>query len=109
LHICGNIRRILSGIATLGCEMVDVDSMVPLDEARREIGQNVALAGNLDPVKMLRDGAPETITAALIECRRQAGTRYIVAAGCEVPRDTPEGNVRAMTVFSSAGQPSRLY
>ena len=35
LHICGNIRRILPGIATLGCDMVDIDWMVPMEQARR--------------------------------------------------------------------------
>ena len=39
LHICGNIRRILPGVGGLGCDMVDIDSMVPLDQARREMGQ----------------------------------------------------------------------
>jgi MtaA/CmuA family methyltransferase len=100
LHICGNIRRILAGVGSLGCDMVDIDSMVPLEQARREMGAKVVLAGNLDPVKTLRNGTPEGITAALAECHRQAGPRYIVAAGCEVPRDTPEANVRAMTVYA---------
>jgi MtaA/CmuA family methyltransferase len=100
LHICGNIGRILPGVGGLGCEMVDIDSMVPLDQARREMGPNVALAGNLNPVKTLRDGTPETVAASLAECHRQAGERYIVAAGCEVPRDTPAANVRAMTAYA---------
>ena len=100
LHICGNIRRILPGIGSLGCEMVDIDSMVPLDQARREMGPTAVLAGNLDPVKTLRNGTPESITAAMAECHRQAGPRYIVAAGCEVPRDTPEANVLALTNYA---------
>jgi MtaA/CmuA family methyltransferase len=100
LHICGNIRRILPGVGTLGCDMVDIDSMVPLDQARREMGEKVVLAGNLDPVKTIRNGTPETITAAIAECHRQAGSRYIVGAGCEVPRDTPEANVRALTEYA---------
>ena len=102
LHICGNIRRILPGVGSLGCDMVDIDSMVPLDEARREMGANAVLAGNLDPVKMLRNGTPEAITTALAECHRQAGPRYIVAAGCEVPRDTPEANVRALAGYAKS-------
>ena len=59
LHICGNIRRILPGIGSLGCEMVDIDSMVPLEQARREMGPAAVLAGNIDPVKTLRNGTPE--------------------------------------------------
>jgi MtaA/CmuA family methyltransferase len=100
LHICGNIRRILPGVGRLGCDMVDIDSMVPLDQARREMGERVTLAGNLDPVKSLRNSSPDAITSAIAECHRQAGQRYIVGAGCEVPRDTPEANVRAMTKYA---------
>jgi MtaA/CmuA family methyltransferase len=102
LHICGNIRRILPGVGSLGCEMVDVDSMVPLDQARQAVGPQVALAGNIDPVKTLRNGTPESVAAAIAECHRQASGRYIVGAGCEVPRDTPEANVRALTNYARA-------
>ena len=65
LHICGNIRRILPGVGSLGCEMVDIDSMVPLDQARQEMGPAGRLAGNIDPVKTLRNGTPEAIAAAI--------------------------------------------
>ena len=106
LHICGNIRRILPGVGRLGCEMVDIDSMVPLAQARQEMGPNVALAGNIDPVKTLRNGTPESITAAIAECHRQAGRRYIVGAGCEVPRDTPEANLRALTAYARSHKPT---
>jgi MtaA/CmuA family methyltransferase len=100
LHVCGNIRRILGGIGSLGCEIVDIDSMVPLGQARQEMGPDVALLGNIDPVKTLRNGTPEGIAAAVAECHRQAGLRYIVGAGCEVPRDTPEANVLALTTYA---------
>jgi uroporphyrinogen-III decarboxylase len=100
LHICGNIRRILPGIGSLGCEMVDIDSMVPLAQARQEIGPAAVLAGNIDPVKMLRNGTPDEIAAAVAECHRQAGPRYIVGAGCEVPRDTPEANLRTLRDYA---------
>jgi MtaA/CmuA family methyltransferase len=105
LHICGNIRRILPGVGSLGCEMIDIDSMVPLEQARREMGPGVVLAGNIDPVKTLRGGTPESVAAAIAECHRQAGPRYIVGAGCEVPRDTPEGNVAALRDYARSHQP----
>ena len=108
LHICGNIRRILPGIGSLGCEMVDIDSMVPLAQARQEMGPEVVLAGNIDPVKTLRNGTPESITAAIAECHRQAGPRYIVGAGCEVPRDTPESATSLWDVTSSGLTPGHI-
>ena len=105
LHICGNINRILAGVGSLGCDMVDIDSMVPLARARQEMGPQAALAGNLDPVKTLRNGTPESVAEAVAECHRQAGARYIVAAGCEVPRDTPETNLRAMCQYARSATP----
>lgn len=96
LHICGNIGRILGGIGRLGCDMIDVDSQVPLAAVRTAVGSGPALAGNLDPVKALRNATPESVSAAVRQCRAEAGPRYIIAAGCEVPRDTPPANVRAL-------------
>jgi MtaA/CmuA family methyltransferase len=100
LHICGNTRRIVAGMGSLGCEIVDLDWMVPLDQARRDMGPDQVLAGNIDPVAVLRNGTPESVAQAIAECHRQAGPRYIIAAGCEVPRDTPEANVFALRDYA---------
>ena len=102
LHICGNTRRIVEGMGALGCEMVDLDFPVPMDEARAKMGPRQTLAGNLNPVKDLRNGTRETITQALETLRQQVGAQWIVAAGCEVVRDTPHENVRAMVDFARA-------
>lgn len=100
LHICGNINRSLTDIGQLGCDLVDLDSMVSIEKARKEIGEEQVLDGNLDPVKILRNGTPELIHTTLAECFRQAGKNYIVGAGCEVPRDTPHENLQAMHDFA---------
>jgi MtaA/CmuA family methyltransferase len=100
LHICGNTSKILSGMGQLRCEIVDLDYFVPVAEARRAMGAEQVLLGNLDPVRVLRDGTPESITAAVAQCHREAGPRYIVGAGCEVPRGTPRENVLALTRYA---------
>jgi MtaA/CmuA family methyltransferase len=100
LHICGNTHKLFRGMAVVAAEQVDLDWMAPLSEARKEMGASQTLAGNIDPVRVLRDGTPDAILSALEECFRQASGRYIVSAGCEVPRDTPEPNLRAMTRFA---------
>ena len=102
LHICGNVRSILEQIGRLGCDIVDLDSMVPLDQARAKIGPRTFLLGNLDPVRLLRNGTPGEIREALARCHRHAGSRYIIGAGCEVPRDTPPENVRALLEYAMA-------
>jgi len=106
LHICGNTRKLFRGMAAVAAEQVDLDWMAPLGEARQEMGPSQTLAGNIDPVRVLRDGTPDTILSALEECFRQASSRYIVSAGCEVPRDTPEPNLRAMTCFAETHAPA---
>ena len=65
LHICGNICSILEPIGKLGCDIVDLDFMVPVDKARQAMGDSQILLGNIDPVRVLKNGSPESITAAI--------------------------------------------
>ncbi len=105
LHICGNTRRILSDMGTYGADIVDLDFLSPLDEGRAAMGAKQVLLGNIDPVRALRDGTPESVHASIARCHRQAGPRYIVGAGCEVPRGTPSENVRAMVSYAMMSAP----
>ena len=100
LHICGDTRQILEGMGKLGCEIVDLDYMAPIDEARQAMGPDQVLLGNIDPVAALRNGTPESVYEAIAECHRQAGSRHIVGAGCEVVRDTPIDNVMALRDYA---------
>ncbi len=100
LHICGNINRILAPIGRLDCEIVDLDFMVPVADARAAMGPEQVLLGNIDPVRTLRNGTPQSITAAIAQCHREAGDRYIIGAGCEVPRGTPRENLLALTEYA---------
>jgi MtaA/CmuA family methyltransferase len=100
LHICGNTRPILKPMAHLGCDIVDLDSAAPLAEARAAMGPDQVLLGNLDPVRGLRGGTPESVCAAIAECHRQAGPRFIAGAGCEVTRDTPAANLHALVRYA---------
>jgi MtaA/CmuA family methyltransferase len=103
LHICGNIVPLLDMIREVGADLVDLDSMVPVARARESLGPGVVLAGNISPVSDLRNATPRQVEQRLAECLRDAGaSRYAVAAGCEVPRDTPDENLRAMARFATA-------
>ncbi|MEK7407159.1 MAG: uroporphyrinogen decarboxylase family protein [Acidobacteriota bacterium] len=104
LHICGKTRRLFTGMGKLGAEIVDLDYMAPIGEARLVMGPAQVLLGNIDPVGVLRNGSPEGVTSVIAECHRQAGPRYIAGAGCEVVRDTPEANVRALAEYARVGQ-----
>jgi len=104
LHICGNISKILEPIGKLGCEIVDID-LAPMDSARIAMGDKQLLTANIHPVRILKDGSPELITQALDDCYKKTKPRFIVGAGCEVPRGTPEENFRAMINFGKTRSP----
>jgi len=96
LHICGNITHLLPGIADLGVDVLDVDHLVDLTTVRAAVGSRVVIAGNMDPVSMVKNGTPDAIRAAVHKAYEQAGNPYLVNAGCEIPSATPEENLRAL-------------
>ena len=103
LHICGNATPLLPMLRDVPADILDLDWMVPIDEARREVGPERLLSGNIDPVRVLRNGSAAAVREAFQGCWTAAGqSRYAVNAGCEVPRDTPKENLAAMRDFARA-------
>ena len=96
MHICGNITHLLPGLATLNLDVIDVDHMVSLHKVRETQGNTVAICANLDPVSDVMRGTPERIRAKLEKAYLEAGTPFIVNAGCEIPSGTPTENLKAL-------------
>lgn len=95
LHICGNIARNIEHMAKTGADVIDVDWMVPLDEARKAVGDDITLCGNFDPSGVLLQGTARDVAGAAKKCLEQGGERFILMPGCEVPPGTPEENLHA--------------
>ncbi len=101
LHICGNTNDLFRFLPEVEADIVDLDSMALVANARKALGPNRLLSGNIDPVRVLQDGTPAGITAAFDRCFADAGgSRYAVNAGCEIPRRTPPDNLKAMRDFA---------
>ncbi len=96
LHICGDTTHILPGMAKLGADIIDLDWQVDMAEARKVLGPDVVLAGNLDPVSAVMKSTPEQIRADVERVYQTVGNPYMVGAGCEIPPDTPHENLRAL-------------
>ena len=94
-HICGNTLRIMQGRGELGYDIVDVDALVSMADARSKMPAQVYW-GTSPPLKSCKQGSPEDVLAAVSKCHEAAGELYIIAAGCEVPRDTPAANMFAL-------------
>jgi MtaA/CmuA family methyltransferase len=108
LHVCGDISRSVALMARTGCDVIDVDWMVPLDEARAAVGPNVTLAGNFDPSAVLLQGTPQEVAAAARRNIETGGPRFILQPGCEVPPGTPEANIRAFCPCKGCLIPEQL-
>ena len=101
LHICGDTNALFPLLAEVPADIVDLDSMALIVDARARIGPTRLLSGNIDPVRVLQDGTPVSVTEALARCFADAGGKYYAAcAGCEIPRGTPPANLEAMRDFA---------
>lgn len=95
LHVCGNTANIIDHMATSGADIIDVDWMVSLEQARSVVGPNITLCGNFDPSGVLLRGSAADVAAAKKKCLEHGGSRFILMPGCEVPPGTPIENIRA--------------
>jgi MtaA/CmuA family methyltransferase len=100
LHICGDASAILDAMASTGADVLELDHQVPMAEAVRRVGPDVALWGNLDPVTVLARGsvdlvrrATRDLLQAVDECRAR---RFVLSSGCTLAVETPRENLQAM-------------
>ncbi|MEF9990225.1 MAG: uroporphyrinogen decarboxylase family protein [Christensenellaceae bacterium] len=93
LHICGNITPFLADIPSEYVDILDVDWMVPLDEAIRLHGDKICISGNYDPVSVLLQGSTADIDKAVRDCAAIGTQKYVSSAGCETPKFTPQENL----------------
>ena len=97
LHICGNINSLLEMAVETGADMIDCDWMVDFEKANRVFADRCSACGNFDPVGILLQGTPDSVTQAVEGCLAAASPRAVIAAGCEVPVQTPPENLAAVT------------
>lgn len=87
----------LEAIADIGCDAIGLDWTIDLGEARRRVGDRVALQGNLDPAVLF--ASPEQIA---IEARKVLdsygadGYGHVFNLGHGISQFTPPGNVSAL-------------
>jgi uroporphyrinogen decarboxylase len=86
----------LERIAATGCDCVGLDWSIDLGDARRRIGADAALQGNLDPAVLL--ASPEVIRREVQKALESfgRGSGHVFNLGHGVPQLTPPENVAAL-------------
>jgi uroporphyrinogen decarboxylase len=92
--------RHLKSLAESGANVLSVDSKTDLAEARRTLGQKVALQGNVDPAILLCP-VEEIRSAALEAVEKTGGIGHILNLGHGILPATP---VKSAEAFVEAGQ-----
>lgn len=93
LYVNG-VAAILELMAQSGAEILSVDWRIPIAEARRRVGENIVLQGNLDPCLLL--GTRENMLARASEILEQAGPGgHVLNLGHGILPPTPVENARA--------------
>lgn len=97
LHICGRTSRIIEKMADTKADVLSVDSLVPLADARVALDGKTALMGNVD-TSLLINGKPQDIADASQECTKdmEGSSGFILSTSCDVPMETPEDNIRSL-------------
>lgn len=109
LHICGNTTRIWRDMVETGAVALSLDHVIDLGAAKNQVGNEVRLVGNVDPVGVLARGTQEEIRDAVRHCLSQACDNpkgYTLATGCQIPLGTPVENIQC---FASAARTLGRY
>jgi MtaA/CmuA family methyltransferase len=99
-HICGNSDSISALRAKSGYDICDIDSKVSMASARAKMGPDQIILGNVATVEVLWSGTSKDVLKAVEKCQHDAGPRYIIGAGCEVPREIPVANMIALRDYA---------
>ena len=86
----------LESIAGCGCDAVGVDWTIELGEARRRIGERVALQGNLDPAILFSTPAVVRAEVSRVLASYGRGAGHVFNLGHGISQHTPPENVAAL-------------
>jgi MtaA/CmuA family methyltransferase len=103
LHVCGDTTPHVEALAATGARVLSLDNAVVLPDVARRVPPDVVVMGNVDPVRVLKQGSVETVTRAVGDLldAMEPFDNYILSSGCSMPRTTPLNNARA---FVQAGR-----
>ncbi len=98
IHICAYTEPIWKDLVSLGAFAFHGDILPSIKKCKEQIGSQICLVGNIDPINVMFYGSPTDVKAAAEECIKQAapGGGFILASGCDTGYDVPTENILAL-------------
>jgi uroporphyrinogen decarboxylase len=97
MHVCGNSIDRLETLAMTGVDCLSLDEAVDFEKARKILGADYSLLGNIS-TSLMAMGSPQDVEEATREVIDKAGKQghLLVSCGCLINENCPAENVRAM-------------
>ncbi|MBF0328370.1 MAG: hypothetical protein HQL10_04370 [Nitrospirae bacterium] len=97
LHQCGDIRHQLDLYTETGADCISLDAGVSIGEVYKMYHETTVTAGNVDVINTVLAGDAALIRKAVADCIAGISDpfqEYILMPSCDIPLDTPLGNVK---------------
>lgn len=94
LHICGNSTDLLEHIRTSGFDAYSFEEKIDVLTAKKILGDDISLIGNVAPVATMLQGTPEKVNADALSAMQDGVD--VLSSGCTLSPLTPLANIRAL-------------
>lgn len=97
--VCGHAQQNIEAMCNCRPDNVSIDENIPLDYVKDiALGKGISFGGNLKLTVVLLMGSREDCLEHALECLDMGGkTGFILSPGCDLPRETPPDNLKAVT------------
>jgi len=97
LHICGDTNHLIKPMLDSGVIGLSLDSIMNFKKLKKIIPKEIALIGNLDPVKIFLQSTPDEVAESTrsLKDNMKDVDNFILSSGCDIPLDTPLENIEA--------------
>jgi len=97
LHIYGNTNHLIKSMLDSGAIGLSLDSIMNFEELKKIIPKEIALIGNLDPVKIFLQSTTNEVAEATRSLRESMKDtkNFILSSDCDIPISTPLENIEA--------------
>jgi len=98
MHVCGDTNDRIEEFVSTGIDALSVSERVDLERARKVVGDDFCLWGNVAPA-LLASGTPAEVEAAARAAilKGMGGNgNFVLSSGCRTPPEAPPPNIMAM-------------